>query len=396
MSKIEKLDEYWFVWYSVSTDWDVFWKSWKLLKPSYDINWYQRISISYNGWRKNIWIHRVVAIAFLWLDFNDRKLVVCHKNDIRDDNRLENLFIWTMQENTQDMRDKWRGSPFWYKYWENAWNAKLTDKDVAEIKNLLLDWVEWYKIAKKYWVVNANISSIRKWHTRSHIYVQWRERLREYKKWTIDKEKCITMYKEWQWPKDIARAMWVATRTVQRFLKKNYEWYKWFIPKLSKEKLLEIKDRINNSESDKSIAALYDVNRTTISRIRKWVIYKRLGFVETKKKIIKTAWSREVAIRDKERWKAANIDKVISLYREWLTPTQISKKIWRSWNSVQRIWRVLKKHLGDEYIVVWNKKVNDNMNDAINILLLKWYTCWDIAIRFHLSLETIRKISSKI
>lgn len=53
-----------------------------------------------NGSRKCCLVHRLVAESFIGTIPDDR--VVCHRNDIRHDNRLENLYIGTRAENTAD------------------------------------------------------------------------------------------------------------------------------------------------------------------------------------------------------------------------------------------------------------------------------------------------------
>ena len=66
---------------------------------------------------KKYGIHRLVAYLFLWLDIKNKNIFACHKNDIRDDNRLENIFVWTPQDNTQDMISKWKHyTPFNYEF----------------------------------------------------------------------------------------------------------------------------------------------------------------------------------------------------------------------------------------------------------------------------------------
>lgn len=81
----------------------------KTIKHYLDTKWYPRVKLCNKGVQKEIWIHRLVAQAYLWLDINDRKILVCHKDDNPKNNHKDNLFLWTYQENTQDMILKWRG-----------------------------------------------------------------------------------------------------------------------------------------------------------------------------------------------------------------------------------------------------------------------------------------------
>lgn len=67
------------------------------LKPARDKDGYLRITLTSNGKRKSYFIHRLVARVFL--DGYDEKLQVNHKNGIKDDNKVENLEMVTLQEN---------------------------------------------------------------------------------------------------------------------------------------------------------------------------------------------------------------------------------------------------------------------------------------------------------
>ena len=108
----------WYEWrYFVSTKWrvkSVSLKTWKeKIKRATYRRWYLRVTLSKNWNDKKFQVHRLVAHAFLWLDLYEEKTThhwtcVCHKNDIRDDNRLENLFIWTQRDNVIDAYDKWK------------------------------------------------------------------------------------------------------------------------------------------------------------------------------------------------------------------------------------------------------------------------------------------------
>lgn len=62
-------------------------------------NGYKYVTISINKRRKNHYIHRLVAEAFLPKQSNSA--VVNHKNGIKSDNRLENLEWCTRKENIQ-------------------------------------------------------------------------------------------------------------------------------------------------------------------------------------------------------------------------------------------------------------------------------------------------------
>lgn len=69
----------------------------KKLKPATDKNGYLRITLSNNDKRKSYCVHRLVARAFL--DNYDNKLQVNHINGIKNDNRIENLEMVSLQQN---------------------------------------------------------------------------------------------------------------------------------------------------------------------------------------------------------------------------------------------------------------------------------------------------------
>jgi len=72
----------------------------KILNPSFDAYGYFVIDLKKDGIRKNRKVHQLVAEAFLNHTPNGYTLVVNHKNFIRNDNRVENLEIVTIRENT--------------------------------------------------------------------------------------------------------------------------------------------------------------------------------------------------------------------------------------------------------------------------------------------------------
>ena len=67
------------------------------LKPATDKDGYLRITLTNNGKRKSYHVHRLVTRAFL--DNYDNKLQVNHISGIKNDNRIENLEMVTLQQN---------------------------------------------------------------------------------------------------------------------------------------------------------------------------------------------------------------------------------------------------------------------------------------------------------
>lgn len=89
----------------------------KILRPRLEKYWYYRFSM----WWKMFLVHRIVYCSFNNISLHT-KLSVCHKDDIPTNCNIDNLFLWTHQENIQDCARKWR------------MNKKLTLEQAKEIK----------------------------------------------------------------------------------------------------------------------------------------------------------------------------------------------------------------------------------------------------------------------
>lgn len=90
----------------------------KILKGNQDRYGYLFVNLCKQSKRKIFRIHTLVAITFLNFNTKD-KLVVDHINNIRSDNRLENLQIITNRENCS--KDKKKGTS---KYIGVSWQTK--------------------------------------------------------------------------------------------------------------------------------------------------------------------------------------------------------------------------------------------------------------------------------
>jgi hypothetical protein len=71
----------------------------KPLKYGFDGGGYFRVNLCKNGKAKNFLVHHLVARTFLNHKPCGHKLVIDHKNNIRTDNRLENLQLISHREN---------------------------------------------------------------------------------------------------------------------------------------------------------------------------------------------------------------------------------------------------------------------------------------------------------
>lgn len=67
---------------------------------------YLRVNLSYNGVIKTELVHQLVAMAFLTYSSNDINMVCDHINNIRTDNRLENLQVISQRKNAS--KDRYR------------------------------------------------------------------------------------------------------------------------------------------------------------------------------------------------------------------------------------------------------------------------------------------------
>lgn len=132
------------------------------IKKFVNLWWYNRVSLSIWNWKtKKYLVHRLVFLTFnnMPLDFlwQKTKTLILHKNDIKNDNRLDNLFIWTQKENMEDMMKKWR-----WKTWIVK-RVKIWFSDIENIKSKYIELWNIFEVAKIYWVSGATISRAINW-----------------------------------------------------------------------------------------------------------------------------------------------------------------------------------------------------------------------------------------
>lgn len=109
--------------------------------------------------KKHITIGRLIWCTFLWLNLNDRWTLVCHKDDNPNNNTLENLFLWTSKENTQDMISKWRcrSGEYWIK---TVFQFTLDNKFIKK-------WISWSFAGRTLWIKQWNISKCCTWNSKT-------------------------------------------------------------------------------------------------------------------------------------------------------------------------------------------------------------------------------------
>ena len=116
---------------------------------------YKRLFVFFkDGSRERFFVHRLVAEAFI--PNPENKPYVNHKNGIQDDNRVENLEWVTPRENSQHaIKTGLMPSG------EDRWQAKLTEAQVHEICQLMVDGWRNKELSEKFKVHKWVMTSIR-------------------------------------------------------------------------------------------------------------------------------------------------------------------------------------------------------------------------------------------
>ena len=154
----------WYEWlYQVSNLWNVIslnfnrtWES-KKLKNTINKKWYVNVWLKNKSYR----VHRLVAQAFLWLDIDNKHILICHKNDIKIDNRVDNLFLWTAKDNAIDCKNKWRSSWKW-KLWKNHHSSIEIIQYNLDGKKIKI-WGNAREVTRELWIPYQNIFKVCKW-----------------------------------------------------------------------------------------------------------------------------------------------------------------------------------------------------------------------------------------
>lgn len=151
--------------YTISTEGEIFskYKKGEKLNPYLGTRGYFVVTMYKNTIPTYKNVHRLLAETFI--PNTENKPLVLHKNDIRTDNRLENLYWGTFEEN---MEDRTRNG-FNVKGERNC-RAKLTAKQVNEIRQRYIPRkVSSLKLAKEYNVSKCTILEIINYKTWRHI-----------------------------------------------------------------------------------------------------------------------------------------------------------------------------------------------------------------------------------
>lgn len=128
------------------------------LKVTKDQHGYETVKVD-GKWRK---VHRLVSAAFIG---DITGLVVRHMNAVRDDNRVSNLKLGTIQDNINDTVRMGRQAKG-----EGCGVSKLTENDIRNIRVMLgFEWMTQARIANIYSVHNSVISRIKNKKAWSHV-----------------------------------------------------------------------------------------------------------------------------------------------------------------------------------------------------------------------------------
>jgi hypothetical protein len=166
----------WFTKYQVSNMWNVRskdypytvvvnWKTknyfhkWRTLKV--DIckkRGYKYVRIGSSQTWKRVWVHRLVCAWFLGLNLDNGKQFACHKNDIANDNRVENLYVGDSKSNVRDMRERWRCTID--NSWSRNWMSRLSEDDVINIRQMRKEWIKRRTLSWIFWVHPDYISKL--------------------------------------------------------------------------------------------------------------------------------------------------------------------------------------------------------------------------------------------
>jgi hypothetical protein len=85
----------------------------RIMNPCIDkTKGYLRVNLFKESKRKSLYVHQLVAIAFLGHKPNGNKLVVDHMDNDKTNNRLDNLQVISSRENSS--KDQWRHNPSSY------------------------------------------------------------------------------------------------------------------------------------------------------------------------------------------------------------------------------------------------------------------------------------------
>jgi hypothetical protein len=167
-------DVVWYEWlYQISNFWHSrrLWKiiidnrvkrfvRWRILRDTTTNLWYIINTLTKDWKQKKYLRSRLVAQAFHWLDINNKKIYVCHKDDNPLNNRVDNLFLWSQKDNMQDKVDKNRQTK-----WEDTHLSSITNNQAKEVIRQLKKWKKIFQVSNELWISYNIVRHIKAWNS---------------------------------------------------------------------------------------------------------------------------------------------------------------------------------------------------------------------------------------
>lgn len=135
---------------------------------------YKFVNLPIGNWKYLcLYIHRLVWQAFLWLDINNNKMFVCHKDDNPLNNHVDNLFLGTHQDNVDDMIKKWRQLKYkWRNNWELSPVSTITNEQARNIiSDIKLGIYKSVEIARRNNTTPWIVWNIKNWKAWKSFYI---------------------------------------------------------------------------------------------------------------------------------------------------------------------------------------------------------------------------------
>lgn len=125
----------------------------------------QRINSNIKNSSKRYTVHRISKAIFHGFDIGS-SLCICHHCDNRICFNPEHLFIGTIIDNNLDKEKKGRGNR---PKGENHGNAKLTNKDILDIRKMSIEGISHRNIAKKFSVTKTSVGDVLRGKLWKHV-----------------------------------------------------------------------------------------------------------------------------------------------------------------------------------------------------------------------------------
>ena len=133
----------------------------KILTSTKDARGRPIVRISVNNKGKKMYISRLIAIHFIPNPNNYP--CVCHKNDIKEDNRIENLYWGTHKMNANDRTINNQ------LYGDNHYSSKITVVQANEIRTLIKEGkLNQTEIGNRYNIARGTVASIKRGSVRKY------------------------------------------------------------------------------------------------------------------------------------------------------------------------------------------------------------------------------------